>query len=226
MKDKIITTKKKDKIVRQLNDYSSMLSKSFGLCRDHCQPHDERLAAVLKQDVNMLPPTTSGLRKGHKPPKEGEEENGPPMRPVCHTTAAPNNILSAISAPIIRTMAEKAENRAIASTEEMIATIEIAKEKVGTNTRKIGIGSLDCKALYPSLSREWVKKIILQTMDETKVTIEIENWKELALYIALTHKQEEIDKPGLSNVIYKRKHEAGQRPGITTSRAFSLPPKN
>ena len=48
----------------------------------------------------------------------------------------------------------------------------------------------------------------------------------MALYIILTHKQEEIDKAGLSNVIHKRKHEAGPRPGITTSRAFALPPEN
>ena len=47
-------------------------------------------------------------------------------------------------------------------------------------------------------------------MDETKVTA----GRELALYIALTHKQEEIDK---------RKHEAGPWPGITTPRAFLLP---
>ena len=39
-------------------------------------------------------------------------------------------------------------------------------------------------------------------MDETNVATEVVNWKELALYIALTHKQEEIDKPGLSNVIH------------------------
>ena len=72
-----------------------------------------------------------------------------------------NNVLSTILAPIIRTLAEKNENRAIASTEEMIATIKKANEKTRVSTRKIGIGSMDCKALYPSLSREWVKKIIL-----------------------------------------------------------------
>ena len=82
------------------------------------------------------------------------------MRLVCHASAASNNVLSTILAPIIRTLVEKAENRAIASTEEMIATIKITNEKVRTNTRKIAIGSMDCKASYPSLSREWVKKII------------------------------------------------------------------
>ena len=173
IKDRIITRKEKEKIIRQLNGHSNMLSKSLGLCRDHCQPDGERPAAALKQDVKMIPPTTSGLRKDNKPPKESEEK-GQPMKPVCHVYAAPNNVLSTILAQIIRTLAEKAENRAIASTEEMIATINITNEKVRTSTRKIGIGSMDCKALYPSLSREWVKKIISQ-MDETNVTTEVVN---------------------------------------------------
>ena len=137
-----------------------------------------------------------------------------------------NNVLSTILAPIIRTLAEKNENRAIASTEEMIATIKKANEKIRVSTRKIGIGSMDCKAFYPSLSREWVKKIILQTMEETNVIIKVDDWRELALYIALTHKQEEIDIAGWSNVIHKRRHKGGPRPGITTPRAFSLLPEN
>ena len=69
VKDNIITTKEKEKIERQLNGHSSMLSKALGLCRDHCQPDNERLGAALKQDVNMLPPTISGMRKDRKPPK-------------------------------------------------------------------------------------------------------------------------------------------------------------
>ena len=63
-------------------------------------------------------------------------------------------------------------------------------------------------------------------MEETNVIIEVDDWRELALYIALTHKQEEIDIAGLSNVIHKRKHKGGPRPGITTLRAFSLLPEN
>ena len=88
MKDKIITTKEKENIVRPINGHSSMLSKALGLCRDHCQLGDERLVAALKQDINMLPPTISGLRKDHKSPKEGQEKKGPPMRPVCHASSA------------------------------------------------------------------------------------------------------------------------------------------
>mgnify|MGYP001798858403 FL=1 len=54
----------------------------------------------------------------------------------------------------------------------------------------------------------------------------IEDWNELALYIAMTHKQEEINEAGLEDLVHKRRHATGRRPGITTIRAFSLPPKN
>ena len=81
---------------------------------------------------------------------------------------------------------------------------------------------MDVKALYPSLSREWVKKILFQMMQETRVKIVVKSWNELALYIALTHKQEEINEAGLEDVVHKRRYEAGPRPGITTMRAFSM----
>ena len=62
--------------------------------------------------------------------------------PVCHAASAPNNVLSSIVAPIIRAVAEEAENRAIASTEEMIANLEKVnknkKEKGEDAKRKIG----------------------------------------------------------------------------------------
>ena len=77
-KNEIITEKEKEKIVRKMNGHSSILARALGLCGNHCAPDDERLAYALKQDVNMLPPTTSGLRKDHKKVQEGQETNGPP----------------------------------------------------------------------------------------------------------------------------------------------------
>lgn len=62
--------------------------------------------------------------------------------------------------------------------------------------------------------------------EETKVKVEIESWIELALYIELTHKQEEIDEAGLGEMVHKSRFEAGPRPGITTTRAFSMPPED
>ena len=159
--------------------------------------------------MHMLSPTTSGLRKDNRKVKEGQEEKGPPIRPICHASTAPNNVLSPMLVPIIRAVAEEADKRAVASTEEIIANIkkinERERERGGEARRKMRIGSMDSKALYPSLSREWVRRIIFEKMKESKVRVKIENWTELALYIALTHKQEEIDRAGLGEMIHTRK---------------------
>ena len=65
------------------------------------------------------------------------------------------------------------------STEEMIANLEKVnkneKEKGEDARRKIGIGSMDCKALYPSPSTEWVKKILYKMMEKTKVKVEVKS---------------------------------------------------
>ena len=95
-----------------------------------------------------------------------QESKGPPLRPVCHASTAPNNVLSSVLSPIIKFIAE---DRAIASSEEMVATVKTANENAATRERKIGIGSMDCKALYLSLTREWVVKIVTRMMAKTKV---------------------------------------------------------
>lgn len=123
-KDEIITMKEKERMIKQLNGHSSMLARALGLSGNHCEPDDERLVMALKQDVNMLPPITTGMRKDHKKVQEGQEKKGPPMRPVCHASSAPNNVISSIIAPIVKAVAEEAENRTVASTEELIANLK------------------------------------------------------------------------------------------------------
>ena len=108
----------------------------------------------MREDVHMCPPALSGIRKDHKKVEPGLEGKGPPLRPVCHAYTAPNNILSFMLSPIIRAVAQEAENRAISSTEEMIATLRKANEEADNRLRKIGIGSMDVKALYSSITRE------------------------------------------------------------------------
>ena len=202
-KDSVIAENENENIVRQLNGHNSMLARALGLCRGHCTTDDERLSAATREDVHMCPPTLSGLRKDHKKVETGLEEKGPPLRPVCHAYTAPNNILSFIISPIIRAVAQEAENRAISSTEEMIATLKKANQDAESRERKIGIGSMDVKALYPSITREWVRKIGIQMLQDTKVNVKVADWEELALYIALTHDQSTINKIGLEDLVHK-----------------------
>ena len=63
----------------------------------------------------------------------------------------------------------------------------------------MAVGSMDVKALDPSLLKEWVKRILMQMLLETEVLISETDWMELALYLAHTHSQDEIHELGLSD---------------------------
>ena len=55
------------------------------------------------------------------------------------------------------------------------------------------IGSLDVKALFPSLNIDHTIEIVGQEFENSKTKIEGINFKEVVLYIALNNIQEEID---------------------------------
>ena len=77
------------------------------------------------------------------------------------------------------------------------------------------IGSLDVKALFPSLDIDHTIEIVGQEFENSKTEIEEINFKEVVLYIALNKTQEEIDEMGLTDKCPKRKNRRGQRPKIT-----------
>ena len=73
------------------------------------------------------------------------------MRPICQAKCAPNNILSWILAKVVGKVGEEALNRG----------------NLGLNTylkdegREIGVGSRDVVGLYPSLQKDWVRRIMM-----------------------------------------------------------------
>ena len=70
------------------------------------------------------------------------------------------------------------------STEEMIAGIE---EKVNNreNISEMIVGSMDVRALYPSLLASTSTQIITEVFLETDIKIEGINWQEAGKYLAI-----------------------------------------
>ena len=89
------------------------------------------------------------LRKDHKLCQD--EEQGPPVRPVCGAAACYNNKLSHLISMILTEVWKSKENSSICtSTEGMIAEMKLVnKEQEGCNHI---VGSADVKALYPALT--------------------------------------------------------------------------
>ena len=116
----------------------------------------------------MIPPYTYGLRKDHKNVAE------PPFRPICGARTAPNNIVLHSFAQILKRIADEVEeDKSVASTEEMIAMIRKVNQSMKDTNREerkdVCIGSMDVKALYPSITKEWVKKILKNQIMNTQV---------------------------------------------------------
>ena len=82
---------------------------------------------------------------------------------------------------------------------------------------------MDVKALYPSITKEWVKKILKIQLMNTQIKFEHINWHETALYVAINYTPNEIESEGLKDVVHKRRFSRGQKPGITSDRVLSGP---
>jgi hypothetical protein len=77
------------------------------------------------------------------------------------------------------------------------------------------IGSMDVKALYPSIDINRAVDVIKTVVLESKYEVELDNL-EMGLHIASTHLQTEIDNYGLTDVCHTRRFKTGTRPGMTS----------
>ena len=221
-KDAVITEQEKERCVRECNGHSAFWRRIVGLGDAHpaADALGDRLTSALTQDQFMLPPPMVGNAKDHK------EGDNPPLRAICQAKSAPNNILSWIMAKVVGKVGEEApESKAMYATEEMQDMMTKVNSKLTERrvTREVGIGSMDVVGLYPALEKGKVKTILKEMLLRTKVKVAQINWKEVGVYLACAHSQEEIDHEGLEEVVPRwryRPQGGGNRPGITSKRAM------
>ena len=111
----------------------------------------------------------------------------------------------------------------------MKSTEELASEFVAINGRveeeglrkgifqeqgKLVVGSKDVKSFYPEMDVEVAAEEAKLEVERSELEIEV-NETELALYLACSMSQEEINQEGLEDVVHKRRYKAGARPGLT-----------
>ena len=73
------------------------------------------------------------------------------------------------------------------------------------------IGSKDVNAMYPEMYIDVVAEETRLEIEESELEIEV-NTEEMALFLACSMKQEEIDAAGLTDFVHTRR---GPRPGLT-----------
>ena len=104
------------------------------------------------------------------------------------------------------------------STEEVLSQLEEAekliKEQGHTN---VTAGSLDVKALYPSLDQTGASEAVSKFVLESKVDLEGVNWREVQTNVASNMDEHELKRRKIVKLVPKRLWTRGFRPGKTTS---------
>ena len=231
--DPIVDQEQVNELEYILSATSSSMARVLMISEEWNQ--EDRVQSAVKAKLTNVPPLAI-LLKDHKP---GPDK---PVRPLCRSTESPNGPLSSMTAKIMNIVAmelNKETKTEVRSTEEMCAILDGVNQQVPPDTfcleqcgvipqsdlaehmtrthpehiPAITIGSMDVKALYPSLDIDHSCEIIRQLINQSKVKFEV-NPTELALHIAATHTQLEIKNLGLEHVVHTRTYKNGPRPSI------------
>ena len=143
------------------------------------------------------------------------EFKGPPVRPLCDVSDSCGHRLSFLISTILKEVYVNAHT-VCQSTEDMIAAINKtnSQHELGKNTI---VGSLDVKALYPSLDIDYTVQVVSNEFYDSGIEIENMDYEELGLYLALNLKSEELRLKHLETVCPVKKSRRGAPPKITGS---------
>ena len=161
------------------------------------------------QSHNVEPACLYSLRKDHK---NGVDENGPPVRPVCDVTDGISHRLSYMLSNILKEVCYG--DTVCNSTEQMLAAIEKANNQGIADD--FVLGSMDVKALYPSIHIEDAIQVVCEEFMKAEVVVNGVDYEELGLYLALCMEGDELTRNGVGEVCPTRAHNA-RKPEITGS---------
>ena len=210
-KDTIITEKEYEDIEKLVNAHSAFWVNMLKVGEK--SGDTERYKSSMKTE-NSKASTLYMYRKDHKPHED--REKGPPVRPLCDVSDSYGHKLSYFVSNILKEVTDK-EPTVCDSTEDMMANIKEAND-----SRKIKkgtvIGSLDVKALYPSLDLDFTIEKAAEEFHESGVEIEGIDYEELGLYLSLHKDVEYLREKEIDQHCPKRKGR-GPAPTITGSGA-------
>ena len=215
--DTVIEEKEYDRLITEMNAHATMWSKILKAGELTGQHGPQRIKENLISSEKCDPPPLYALRKDHK--QHEDTETGPPTRPVCGATAAHNGKLSHLLSMMLKEV-KKLDADSCESTEDILAEIQDLNETSSMTLgpeEKLIVGSLDVKALYPSLDVGFAAEIVANEMYQSDVEVSNESidTEELGLYLMLTEEEGELDKLGVRDHCPTRISNRGRKPNIT-----------
>ena len=142
-------------------------------------------------------------------------KKGPPVRPLCDASDSYGHRLSYFISRILREISDN-EPTVCDSTEDMLAAINEANES-GKIKPNVVIGSLDVKALYPSLDLDFTIDVVSEEFYQSEVKIDGVDYDELGLYLSLNRDEDYLRERELLQYCPRRKSNRGAPPKITAS---------
>ena len=195
------------RIENKVNQHMRQFNKMFQVGKSHEQ--EGRVVAATISSNTPAPPMY-GLRKDHKTAQD--EREGPPVRPVCGASEAPNSRLSHFLSLVINDYCNVAKiDTECRSSEEMKAAFE--KFNGGEEDAREGskIISMDVKALYPSMEWDEIGRAVRELIENSEKDVEGVDWHELGKYLAVNMTAGEIAEENLQHVIPKRKEGSNRK---------------
>ena len=90
---------------------------------------------------------------------------------------------------------------------------------------KVMVGSLDVRALYPSMDQDNSAEVVAQMVEETGVGFSSVNYHCVQTFVASNLTEEEVKSRGLTGLVPDRLSSMGHRPGSTTPELSAKIPK-
>ena len=146
--DETVDWDKVSSIEKTMNSHLKVYNKIFSVGVQH--NHEDRVSSA-STSTNVPPPPLYILRKDHKNIPPGQENIGPPGRPVCAAREGPNSRLSHFLSKVIRNYTDNVNNHnQCKSSEEMRANLDAYNRNTSEESKKKSVMfSMDAKKLYP-----------------------------------------------------------------------------
>ena len=145
----------------------------------------------------------------------------PPLRPVCGANVGQGTRLGEVLCIVLERVADTIPSESeIVSTEELCHKIvEANKELKGLDwdNKQLIVGSLDVKALYPSLEVADTSEICKNMVEESDIKFEVDS-EALGRYIRLAVEDSVVKEEGIDMWCPKRKVTRGSVPTIMSNK--------
>ena len=221
-KDKKTSPKEIAESQRILSSTGKALGNILGLGRSHSDSAYGRCMDNLGSEAEDVP-TLKVFPKIHKDPDpRGHPQSRPVVTASSGLTARAGDCLADFLEPLVSMESPRVEDK---STEEVLsqlleAEVEIREQGLTESM----VGSLDVRALYPSLDHEGTAAMVATFVEESEVNIQGVDWRAAQVFIASNMTRKEVVKQGLKKIIPRRLKRKGPRPGPTTSELWAKRP--